>query len=79
MLFYLGADGSDESKTSACSDRLVYRKYFKCLEPADPAEWVFASRVDDGVCDCSDGSDESHWRSRCRDAMHIERLYAAFM
>lgn len=58
------ADGSDEPGTAACSGR----------EPAPPAaggaeaRWRFhcsgeslhlpASHVDDGVCDCCDGSDE---------------------
>ena len=65
------SDGSDEFKTSACSYLLVGRKIFICnTSPADgesekqpqaskQAESVFFSRVDDGVCDCADCSDEN--------------------
>ena len=48
-------DGSDETTTSACSHRLVQIPTFHCL---DGELVIYASRVQDGVADCSDGSDE---------------------
>mmetsp|Transcript_14848 Transcript_14848/g.29665 ORF Transcript_14848/g.29665 Transcript_14848/m.29665 type:complete len:178 (-) Transcript_14848:309-842(-) len=47
-------DGSDEHTTSACSDVTVGIEVFRCKN----GERVFASRVRDGIKDCSDGSDE---------------------
>ena len=44
-------DGSDEPKTSACSPNGM----FQCL---DGKKQVFSSRVNDGVVDCCDRSDE---------------------
>jgi Glucosidase II beta subunit-like len=49
------ADGSDESKTSACSYLTVQKSTFHCL---DKTGTIYASRVRDGVKDCIDGSDE---------------------
>lgn len=48
-------DGSDESKTSACSHLTVQKSTFHCL---DGTGIIYASRVLDGVKDCLDGSDE---------------------
>jgi hypothetical protein len=48
-------DGSDEPKTSACSNILVQQSSFVC---ADGKSTIHASRVNDGVQDCNDGSDE---------------------
>eukprot|EP00531_Pseudo-nitzschia_arenysensis_P007952 CAMPEP_0116134836 /NCGR_PEP_ID=MMETSP0329-20121206/10863_1 /TAXON_ID=697910 /ORGANISM="Pseudo-nitzschia arenysensis, Strain B593" /LENGTH=252 /DNA_ID=CAMNT_0003629583 /DNA_START=208 /DNA_END=966 /DNA_ORIENTATION=+ len=56
-------DGLDEPDTSACSNILVQKKKFICgrrskngsvTEP----QWIYASRVNDGIIDCPDGSDE---------------------
>jgi hypothetical protein len=58
------SDGRDEPKTSACSHILVQKDSFAC---ADGSGFVFASRVNDGVVDCRDGSDEgTSARSRLR-------------
>ena len=48
-------DGSDEPNTSACSNILVQKLSFRCL---DGNLQIHASRVNDGIKDCSDGSDE---------------------
>ena len=50
-------DGSDEPNTSACSHVTVGQKTFQCPNHSDV--WIFASRVDDGIPDCPDGSDET--------------------
>jgi len=50
------SDGSDEPRTSACSDVLVHKPTFACGDGSGLV--IFASRVGDGVRDCSDGSDE---------------------
>ena len=49
------SDGSDESKTSACSHLTVQKTMFHC---ADGTGILYSSRVRDGVQDCLDGSDE---------------------
>ena len=49
-------DGSDEPNTSACSNILVQKLSFHCL---DGELQIHASRVNDGINDCPDGSDES--------------------
>ena len=49
-------DGSDEPETSACSRITVQIATFHCK---DRTKAIFASRVGDGVKDCSDGSDEA--------------------
>ncbi|KAI2512236.1 N-glycan processing [Fragilaria crotonensis] len=48
-------DGSDESKTSACSHLTVQKNMFHC---SDGTGTIYSSRVRDGVKDCLDGSDE---------------------
>lgn len=50
-------DGSDEPKTSACSNVLVGKKVFPCSADSGGA-MVFASRVQDGIVDCSNAADE---------------------
>ena len=49
------SNGEDEPHTSACSDVLVQRKIFACVEGSTK---IFLSRVNDGIWDCPDGSDE---------------------
>ena len=52
-------DGSDEPLTSACSHLLVGQKIFLCTAPSTgEAIKLFPSRIQDGVVDCHDGSDE---------------------
>ena len=46
-------DGFDEPGTAACSKG----KFFCANEPFK-AKYIQASRSNDGVCDCCDGSDE---------------------
>ena len=50
-------DGSDEPKTSACSNVLVGKKVFPCSSSSE-GDMVFASRVRDGIVDCSNAADE---------------------
>jgi len=59
------ADGSDEPGTSACNDgRFVCAHAPKAIPKAIRQSlpvahaWVHSSKVDDGLCDCCDGSDE---------------------
>ena len=69
------ADGSDESRTAACSSILVGIEAFEChdgnifadkqllrgnhiLEVDAIIKTITFSRVNDGVCDCADCSDE---------------------
>jgi Glucosidase II beta subunit-like len=47
-------DGSDELSTAACSNILVQKKSFRCLD----GFMIHSSRVKDGVYDCPDKSDE---------------------
>jgi hypothetical protein len=47
-------DGSDELSTVACSDILVQKKSFRCLD----GFMIHSSRVKDGFYDCPDKSDE---------------------
>merc|ERR1740130_2203746 len=46
-------DGSDEPRTSACVRGLFY-----CANRGFRPQYVRASVVGDGVCDCCDGTDE---------------------
>ena len=47
-------DGRDEPHTSACSNILVQKKSFHCKD----GTIIYASRVNDGVGDCPDQTDE---------------------
>ena len=51
-------DGSDEPGTSACAHLFADAKFY-CMNKQHRGRYVPSSRVDDGVCDCCDGSDES--------------------
>jgi len=52
-------DGSDETLTAACSHLLVGQKVFLCTAPSTgEAIKLSTSRIQDGVFDCHDGSDE---------------------
>ena len=46
-------DGSDEPGTSACSNGSFY-----CPNRGFKPSNLASSRVNDGICDCCDGSDE---------------------
>ncbi|KAJ9094012.1 hypothetical protein QFC20_006992 [Naganishia adeliensis] len=61
-------DGSDEPGTSACS-HVPGRVKFWCANEGHVPGWVFASRVNDGICDpeCCDGSDEWDSPVECPD------------
>ena len=45
--------GNDEADTGACPDTL-----YTCSNLPHKSKQVFSSRVNDGLCDCCDGSDE---------------------
>jgi Glucosidase II beta subunit-like len=51
-------DGRDEPSTSACSNVLVQQKSFHCKDGVT----IYASRVNDGVLDCPDRTDEMNPR-----------------
>lgn len=57
-------DGRDEPATSACSHVLVAQPHiFYCGQhptttTTDTRHWIYTSRVNDGIVDCPDGSDE---------------------
>ena len=36
----------------------MYRFYCKVQVPQEDAQFVYSSKVNDGICDCCDGSDE---------------------
>ena len=46
-------DGSDEPATGACKNGRFY-----CTLSHLKRQWIPSSRVNDGICDCCDGSDE---------------------
>jgi hypothetical protein len=54
------SNGSDELHTSACSGLSNTPNYFKCTGgmTALTKQLIPTSRVNDGICDCCDGSDE---------------------
>ncbi|KAL5715654.1 Glucosidase 2 subunit beta [Ranunculus cassubicifolius] len=53
-------DGTDEPRTSACP-----RGKFYCRNAGHSPLVLFSSRVNDGICDCCDGSDEYDGRVNC--------------
>ncbi|KAF5828843.1 glucosidase II beta subunit-like-domain-containing protein [Dunaliella salina] len=63
-------DGSDEPGTPAC-----YSGYFWCQNLGFEPQLLSTSFVDDGVCDCCDGSDEAlgKCRNTCLDRSASER------
>ncbi len=52
-------NGADEMQSSACSGIASSPNLFKCKGGSLMKQLVFTSRVNDGVCDCCDGTDES--------------------
>jgi len=60
--------GADEAQHSAaCSGLTEMPSFFFCKGTTLARQRVFASRVDDGVCDCCDGSDEPTSGALCED------------
>ena len=60
-------NGSDESGSAACAGLSEKPTYFYCRSTTLSKQRVFSSRVDDGVCDCCDGSDEPRSGAVCED------------
>lgn len=55
-------DGSDEPRTNACANgKFICLKHVKSFPESIPSAWV-----NDGVCDCCDGSDE--WKMKKNEA-----------
>ena len=55
-------DGSDEPSTGACSGSVFVCSDQTRSKGHDKASSIPGSRINDGVCDCCDGSDE--WREK---------------
>lgn len=68
-------DGSDETKTSACSNIQIKKELFQCKKDLIK---IYPSRVNDGVCDCPDGSDEYGTNIHCSRHIEIGKLYSSF-
>jgi hypothetical protein len=74
-------DGSDEPGTSACSGVAVMSPQvsagggFYCVNRGYEGRLIPSSRVNDGICDCCDGSDEWRAVATCADgcAEHAAR------
>lgn len=74
-------DGSDEPRTSACSNGRFY-----CRNKGHLGAYIYSSRVSDGICDCCDGSDEAsdacpdtcaqeaelYWKARAKEMKKME-------
>ena len=71
-------DGSDEPGTSACSNGSFY-----CSNRGFKPSNLKSSRVNDGICDCCDGSDEwamvagSACKNNCDEMGAIEKAERA--
>eukprot|EP00605_Chrysophyceae_sp_TOSAG23-4_P000527 GSChrysophyteH1.ASY1.ANO1.596.1 assembled CDS len=62
-------NGDDEKMTSACAGLSSSQSFFKCEGSKYLKQRVPSSRVDDGICDCCDGSDEH--RVTCEDRCDV--------
>jgi hypothetical protein len=58
--------GVDEVKTAACSYFTAAKETFRCDESNENSLSIFSSRVNDGVCDCSNGADEYLTKVDCQ-------------
>nr|CCC91259.1 putative glucosidase II beta subunit [Trypanosoma congolense IL3000] len=63
-------DGSDEPGTSACASNLLDVKFptgwrFQCKNDGFNAQEILHNKVNDGICDCCDGSDEYAGATQC--------------
>lgn len=69
-------DGSDEPRTNACANgRFTCLKHTKSFPESIPSGWV-----NDGVCDCCDGSDE--WKMKKPEAdlpLNLQRRIGRFL
>lgn len=59
--------GDDEPETSACSTVTVAQNTFQCVDREYIDMKLPSSRVNDGICDCCDGSDEKAGIVKCND------------
>lgn len=64
---------AEESGSSACSYWTPGKRLFTCvgLETGSTTKKIFSSRVEDGVCDCCDGSDEISGQVACTNTCKV--------
>jgi hypothetical protein len=69
--------GNDEPETAACSFYSSDR--FRCRSKVYVNQTIPLSKVDDGVCDCCDGSDEVSFDVTCMlfVFIHLFRVFTA--
>jgi hypothetical protein len=65
-------DGSDEPGTAACSHVQNQHVHFMCKNTFHLPTQLHTSKVNDGVCDCCDGSDEFQFEGLCENTCEAQ-------